>query len=223
MPCGASPAARLLRPRHPAAHDLAHGAPPARRRGPGLRRPHAHGHGRARSRRRSAGSRASSSTRSRPSSAATGSRSRRGSATTRAATVSRLLAAGRVFEYWAHEACLLPVEEWPLFASQMHEGGRRWYGDVGETHPHLARGDPGGDPGARAARVAPLRRRDGGRDVELEAGQGDARPALEPRRPRHRRPAGLPAALRPPRARDSRRRCSTLPCPPSPSGCGRSR
>ena len=52
--------------------------------------------------------------------------------------VSRLLARGRVFEYWAHEACLLPVEEWPLFVSQMRQGGRRWYGDVGETHPHLA-------------------------------------------------------------------------------------
>jgi uncharacterized protein YcaQ len=53
-------------------------------------------------------------------------------------TVPRLLERGRVFEYWAHEACLLPVEDWPLFAAQMREGGRRWYGDVGETHPHLA-------------------------------------------------------------------------------------
>jgi len=53
-------------------------------------------------------------------------------------TVPRLLARGRVFEYWAHEACLLPVEEWPLFAAQMKEGGRRWYGNVDETHPHLA-------------------------------------------------------------------------------------
>jgi uncharacterized protein YcaQ len=56
----------------------------------------------------------------------------------RPGTVPRLLSRGRVFEYWAHEACLLPVEEWPLFVSQMREGGRRWYGDVGETHPHLA-------------------------------------------------------------------------------------
>ena len=56
----------------------------------------------------------------------------------RAGTVARLLAQGRVFEYWAHEACLLPIEEWPLFVSQMRDGGRRWYGDVGETHPHLA-------------------------------------------------------------------------------------
>ena len=55
-----------------------------------------------------------------------------------AASVSRLLAQGRVFEYWAHEACLLPVEDWPLFSAQMQQGGRRWYGNVGETHPHLA-------------------------------------------------------------------------------------
>jgi len=53
-------------------------------------------------------------------------------------TVSRLLCQGRVFEYWAHEVCLLPVEDWTLFAAQMREGGRRWYGDIGETHPHLA-------------------------------------------------------------------------------------
>ena len=56
----------------------------------------------------------------------------------RPGTVPRLLARGRVFEYWAHEACLLPIEEWPLFVAQMRQGGRRWYGDVGETHPHLA-------------------------------------------------------------------------------------
>ena len=52
--------------------------------------------------------------------------------------VSLLLAHGRIFEYWAHEACLLPVEDWPLFVSAMHNGGRRWYGDVERTHPHLA-------------------------------------------------------------------------------------
>lgn len=56
----------------------------------------------------------------------------------RPGTVGRLLSQGRIFEYWAHEACLLPIEDWPLFAAEMHQGGRRWYGDVGETHPHLA-------------------------------------------------------------------------------------
>jgi uncharacterized protein YcaQ len=53
-------------------------------------------------------------------------------------TVSRLLGQGRIFEYWAHEACLLPVEDWPLFATPMRDGGRRWYGQVEKTHPHLA-------------------------------------------------------------------------------------
>jgi uncharacterized protein YcaQ len=52
--------------------------------------------------------------------------------------VSRLLARGRIFEYWAHEACLLPVEDWPLFVGAMQDGGRRWYGEVERTHPHLA-------------------------------------------------------------------------------------
>ncbi len=53
-------------------------------------------------------------------------------------TASRLLRAGRIFEYWAHEACLLPIEDWPLFRPAMRNGGRRWYGDVERTHPHLA-------------------------------------------------------------------------------------
>ena len=52
--------------------------------------------------------------------------------------VSRLLARGRIFEYWAHEACLLPIESWPLFRRAMENGGRGWYGAVGKTHPHLA-------------------------------------------------------------------------------------
>src|ERR671915_858901 len=53
-------------------------------------------------------------------------------------TVSRLLNAGRIFEYWAHEACLLPIEDWPLFGPTRRNGGRRWYGEVERTHPHLA-------------------------------------------------------------------------------------
>ena len=36
-----------------------------------------------------------------------------------------LLASGRVFEYWAHEACLLPVELWPHFRRTM-DGGGHW-------------------------------------------------------------------------------------------------
>ena len=51
--------------------------------------------------------------------------------------VSRLLAGGRLIEYWAHGACLLPAEAWPLFRPPMQVGGRRWYGEIDRTHPHL--------------------------------------------------------------------------------------
>jgi len=36
-----------------------------------------------------------------------------------------LVVSGRIFEYWAHEACLLPVELWPHFRRTM-EGGGHW-------------------------------------------------------------------------------------------------
>ncbi|MFL5959112.1 MAG: winged helix-turn-helix domain-containing protein [Gaiellaceae bacterium] len=39
--------------------------------------------------------------------------------------LQRLLASGRVFEYWAHEACLLPVELWPHCRRTM-EGRGHW-------------------------------------------------------------------------------------------------
>ena len=40
-------------------------------------------------------------------------------------TVTRLLADGRVFEYWAHEASLLPIELWPHFHLVM-DGSGHW-------------------------------------------------------------------------------------------------
>ena len=52
-------------------------------------------------------------------------------------TVSRLLGQGRIFEYWAHEACLIPVEEWPLFRPVMRND-HPWRGDVIGEHPELA-------------------------------------------------------------------------------------
>jgi uncharacterized protein YcaQ len=36
-----------------------------------------------------------------------------------------LVVSGRVFEYWAHEACLLPIELWPHFRRTM-DGGGHW-------------------------------------------------------------------------------------------------
>src|SRR5262249_22317467 len=45
------------------------------------------------------------------------------------ADVSRLLREGRVFEYWSHEACLLPIEDYPLFKFRMEElRDRHWWG-----------------------------------------------------------------------------------------------
>jgi len=43
--------------------------------------------------------------------------------------VSALLAAGRSFEYWAHEACLLPIDDYPLFKRRMLElKDHHWWG-----------------------------------------------------------------------------------------------
>jgi uncharacterized protein YcaQ len=43
--------------------------------------------------------------------------------------VSALLQAGRIFEYWAHEACLLPIEDYPLFKRRMHAlRDHHWWG-----------------------------------------------------------------------------------------------
>jgi uncharacterized protein len=45
------------------------------------------------------------------------------------ADVSRLLREGRIFEYWAHEACLLPIEDYPLFKRRMLElRDHHWWG-----------------------------------------------------------------------------------------------
>jgi hypothetical protein len=52
--------------------------------------------------------------------------------------VTRLLGAGRVFEYWAHEASLLPVELWPHFRTVMNGGGHWGHHDRAlRDHPDL--------------------------------------------------------------------------------------
>jgi uncharacterized protein YcaQ len=49
-------------------------------------------------------------------------------------TVSRLLRSGHVFEYWAHEACVLPIEDYPLFKRRMeHLREQHWWG---RRHDH---------------------------------------------------------------------------------------
>ena len=137
--------------------------------------------------------------------------------------VPRLLGAGRVFEYWAHEACLLPVEEWPLFVAQMRDGGRRWYGDVGETHPHLA-----DEILAEIRARGPL----GSRHFEgaSEGGMWNWKPAkaMLDRLWNHgdlviAGPAGIPAALRPARAGDSEGGARRPGAGRARARCGRSR
>jgi uncharacterized protein YcaQ len=53
--------------------------------------------------------------------------------------VSRLLGEGRVFEYWAHEACLLPIEDYPLFLWRMRGRGH-WdsHRRALDDHPEVA-------------------------------------------------------------------------------------
>jgi uncharacterized protein len=54
-------------------------------------------------------------------------------------TVTALLSGGRIFEYWAHEACLLPIEDWPLARSRMlSRPDHPWWGDVIDRDPALA-------------------------------------------------------------------------------------
>jgi uncharacterized protein YcaQ len=54
--------------------------------------------------------------------------------------LSRLLAKGDVIEYWAHEACIVPAEDWPLFRRRMRERSvHHWWGDVIGGDKPLAR------------------------------------------------------------------------------------
>ena len=53
-------------------------------------------------------------------------------------TVSRLLRAGRIFEYWAHEACLVPIDDYPLFKRRMeHLREHHWWGRKHEHDPEV--------------------------------------------------------------------------------------
>ena len=54
------------------------------------------------------------------------------------ASVSRLLKNGRIFEYWAHEACLVPIEDYPLFKRRMeHLRERHWWGRKHDHDPEV--------------------------------------------------------------------------------------
>jgi uncharacterized protein len=53
--------------------------------------------------------------------------------------VSRLLRTGRIFEYWAHEACLLPTRDYPMHRWRMarYAGSHPWHGNVLDREPEL--------------------------------------------------------------------------------------
>jgi len=53
------------------------------------------------------------------------------------AGLDRLLARGRLFEYWSHAACFLPIEDWPLYRPDMLNGHAR-FRDWLETHGEVA-------------------------------------------------------------------------------------
>jgi uncharacterized protein len=53
-------------------------------------------------------------------------------------TVSSLLGKGRLFEYWAHEACLIPVADWPLYTRAMQTEIHPWWGPLIANEPKLA-------------------------------------------------------------------------------------
>jgi uncharacterized protein YcaQ len=52
-------------------------------------------------------------------------------------TVSELLGQGRIFEFWAHEACLLPIEDYQLYEWRRdhHRNNHPWRGDVLSRFP----------------------------------------------------------------------------------------
>jgi uncharacterized protein YcaQ len=79
-------------------------------------------------------------------------------------TVSRLLGQGRIFEYWAHEASLLPVEDFPLFRWRMR--GRGHWG----SHDRALRDHP--EVAEQVLAEIRVRGALGSRDFEGEGGGG---------------------------------------------------
>jgi uncharacterized protein YcaQ len=55
--------------------------------------------------------------------------------------VAQLMRHGKIFEYWAHEACLLPIEDFPMHRWRMNEyaTSHPWRGNVLEREPELTR------------------------------------------------------------------------------------
>jgi uncharacterized protein YcaQ len=57
------------------------------------------------------------------------------------AAIAKLMRAGRIFEYWAHEACLVPIEDFRMHRWRMERFAEThpWRGNVFEREPELTR------------------------------------------------------------------------------------
>src|SRR4029077_4896724 len=55
------------------------------------------------------------------------------------AALASLMREGKIFEYWAHEACLVPIEDYPLHRWRMavFAESHPWRGNVFEREPEL--------------------------------------------------------------------------------------
>ena len=118
------------------------------------------------------------------------------------------LAEGRLFEYWAHEACFVPIEDYGLYRHRMIDPSamgwkysetwmRERAGEVEQVLSHI-----------RAQRAGPLvrlraHRRQGRRLVGVEAREALAGSAVHVRRADDRAAPQLPARVRPGRTRAS--------------------
>jgi uncharacterized protein len=53
--------------------------------------------------------------------------------------VAKLMRGGQIFEYWAHEACLVPIEDYPMHRWRMEHFAEShpWHGNVLEREPEL--------------------------------------------------------------------------------------
>ena len=139
------------------------------------------------------------------------------------AVLDRLAYEGRdraLFEYWGHEASLLPVSAYPLLRWRMERAarglgiygqiarfGRRRRAFVEEVLAEVTERGP--LAASELSRRRPRRAARGG----AERGQAGARVALLGRAGDHRDPPELPAHLRPARARAARGRPRRARCP----------